>query len=170
METKNFHFEDGANVRILPLMENETSWFVATDVCFLLQIANTSQALERLDDDEKKKVDIDSDGQVRNVWIVNEFGLYNLILTSEKPEAKRFKRWITHDVLPSIRKTGKYSAEDIQNRDDKIKALIKTNEELKDENKKSDASKRANEKKIKENEALIKKMMQTDFRQMKIVF
>lgn len=91
-------------------------------------------------------------------------------MTSEKPEAKRFKRWITHDVLPSIRKTGKYSAEDIQNRDDKIKALIKTNEELKDENIKSDASKRANEKKIKENEALIKKMMQTDFRQMKIVF
>ena len=74
METKNFHFEDGANVRILPLMENETSWFVATDVCNLLGLDNSSRALERLDEDEKQKIDIECEGQVRKMWIINEFG------------------------------------------------------------------------------------------------
>ncbi|HBN42876.1 MAG TPA: hypothetical protein DD441_06255 [Parabacteroides distasonis] len=170
METKNFHFEDGANVRILPLMENETSWFVATDVCNLLGLDNSSRALERLDEDEKQKIDIECEGQVRKMWIINEFGLYSLILTSEKPKAKDFKRWVTHEVLPSIRKTGKYSTEDIKDRDEKIKALIKINDELKGENQRNDAQKKENEKTIKKNENIIKRMMQEDFRQMKLDF
>ena len=96
------------NVRII-LQDNEP-WFVAKDVCDCLEINNSSQALSRLDYDEKNSV-ILNDGTAGNPEksIVNEYGLYSLVLSSRKPEAKEFKRWITHDVLPSLRKYGTYS-------------------------------------------------------------
>lgn len=96
------------NVRII-LQDNEP-WFVAKDVCDCLEINNSRQALSRLDDDEKNSV-ILNDGTAGNPEksIVNEYGLYSLVLSSRKPEAKEFKRWITHDVLPSLRKYGTYS-------------------------------------------------------------
>lgn len=88
-------------------------WFVAADVCRALGIDNT--ATRRLDEDEKAALRLtqtSSNGteQGRDVTIVNEPGLYSLVLASRKPEAKAFKRWITHDVIPSIRKTGGYIA------------------------------------------------------------
>lgn len=86
-------------------------WFVAADVCKVLEIRNVSQAMTRLDDDEKTL--ITNDGQdfqaAPTMTIINESGLYSLILTSRKPEAKAFKKWVTSEVLPSIRKTGTYS-------------------------------------------------------------
>lgn len=96
------------NVRII-LQDNEP-WFVAKDICDCLEINNSRQALSRLDDDEKNSV-ILNDGTAGNPEksIVNEYGLYSLVLSSRKPEAKEFKRWITHDVLPALRKTGSYS-------------------------------------------------------------
>lgn len=96
------------NVRII-LQDNEP-WFVAKDVCDCLEINNSRQALSRLDDDEKNSV-ILNDGTAGNPEksIVNEYGLYSLVLSSRKPEAKEFKRWITHEVLPSLRKYGTYS-------------------------------------------------------------
>lgn len=96
------------NVRII-LQDNEP-WFVAKDVCDCLEINNSRQALSRLDDDEKNSV-ILNDGTAGNPEksIVNEYGLYSLVLSSRKPEAKEFKRWITHEVLPALRKTGSYS-------------------------------------------------------------
>lgn len=96
------------NVRII-LQDNEP-WFVAKDVCDCLEINNSRQALSRLDYDEKNSV-ILNDGTAGNPEksIVNEYGLYSLVLSSRKPEAKEFKRWITHDVLPSLRKYGMYS-------------------------------------------------------------
>lgn len=96
------------NVRII-LQDNEP-WFVAKDVCDCLEINNSRQALSRLDNDEKNSV-ILNDGTAGNPEksIVNEYGLYSLVLSSRKPEAKEFKRWITHDVLPSLRKYGTYS-------------------------------------------------------------
>lgn len=96
------------NVRII-LQDNEP-WFVAKDVCDCLEINNSRQTLSRLDDDEKNTV-ILNDGTAGNPEksIVNEYGLYSLVLSSRKPEAKEFKRWITHDVLPSLRKYGTYS-------------------------------------------------------------
>lgn len=96
------------NVRII-LQDNEP-WFVAKDVCDCLEINNSRQALSRLDYDEKNSV-ILNDGTAGNPEksIVNEYGLYSLVLSSRKPEAKEFKRWITHDVLPSLRKYGTYS-------------------------------------------------------------
>jgi len=81
-------------------------WFVAKDVCEILEITNPTMALQRLDDDERAKFNLGRQGETN---IVNEPGLYTLILGSRKPEAKQFKRWVTHEVIPSIRKTGYYS-------------------------------------------------------------
>ena len=90
-------------------VQNGEPWFVAADVCKALDIENNRKATNRLDDDEKNTVTL-SDGNRGNpnTTIVNEAGLYSLVLGSRKPEAKAFKRWITHEVLPTIRKTGGY--------------------------------------------------------------
>lgn len=120
------------------MIKNEP-WFVAKDVCEALSIANTSDAVERLEEDEKGVATTDSlsfrigsndmkgtgsvstlslpvgstdtNGPLREVLIVNEAGLYRLIFTSRKEEAEKFKRWVFHDVLPTIRKTGEYNHE-----------------------------------------------------------
>ena len=83
-------------------------WFVAADVCHALDIGNPSDALNRLDDDERTLVSIEGASNGKPVNGVNEPGLYSLVLGSRKPEAKAFKRWITHKVIPAIRKTGSY--------------------------------------------------------------
>ena len=85
-------------------------WFVASDVCESLGLDDTSKACSRLDDDEKLTRTMFVSGQNREVLIINESGLYSLILTSRKPEAKKFKKWVTADVLPAIRKTGRYES------------------------------------------------------------
>lgn len=100
------------------LIENEP-WFVAADVCRALEIGNSSQAISRLDADEKMNTLISNEGKKRgnpNMTVVNEPGLYTLILSSRKPEAKAFKRWITHDVIPMIRKTGCYMTDSVLER------------------------------------------------------
>jgi anti-repressor protein len=84
-------------------------WFVAADVCKALEIGNPTDAMRRLDADERTLVSIEGASNGLPVNVVNEPGLYTLILGSRKPEAKAFKRWITHDVIPSIRKTGSYT-------------------------------------------------------------
>lgn len=84
-------------------------WFVAKDVCEALDLSNVGMALDRLDQDEKITISLaDGNRGNPNTAIVSEPGLYSLVLGSRKPEAKDFKRWITHDVIPSIRKTGAY--------------------------------------------------------------
>ena len=101
-----FNFES-SNVRVT-MGENGEPMFVAADVCQALTIDNHRNVLARLDDDEKGVQSMDTPGGRQELATVNESGLYSLILTSRKPEAKRFKRWVTHEVLPSIRKTGSY--------------------------------------------------------------
>jgi len=92
--------------------EEEQVWFAGIDACNILGYANSYQTIMKLDEDERKlDYTVDSQGQRRETWTINEFGLYSLILTSTKPEAKAFKRWLTHDVLPSIRKAGLYTTE-----------------------------------------------------------
>lgn len=83
-------------------------WFAAKDVCDILSISNVSQTVERLDEDEKLIYTIHISGQNREVWFVNESGLYNLVFQSRKPEAKAFRKWVTSEVLPSIRRFGYY--------------------------------------------------------------
>lgn len=85
-------------------------WFVAADVCRALDISDTWNALQRLDEDEKGTCSISTPGGPQEVSVVSEPGLYALVLGSRKPEARAFKRWITHEVIPAIRRTGGYLA------------------------------------------------------------
>jgi prophage antirepressor-like protein len=127
-EIQRFEFPyTGAQVRSI-LLDGEP-WFVAADVCTILAIGNPSQAVSYLDEDERKAFDVSAaqitlttnEGSLtsRNpiVNVINESGLYSLILRSRKPEAKAFKRWITHEVLPAIRKTGRYEVRQLTKRD-----------------------------------------------------
>jgi len=101
-----FHFST-TDLRVI-LIDNEP-WFFASDVCQALSIVNYNDAVRNLDDDEKDGIGItDSIGRRQTASIINEAGLYCLIFKSRKPEAKTFKRWVTHEVLPAIRKTGGY--------------------------------------------------------------
>ena len=83
-------------------------WFVATDVAAILELANVRSSLALLDADERGVQTVDTPGGAQQMNCINEPGLYSLILRSRKPEARDFKRWVTHDVLPSIRRTGSY--------------------------------------------------------------
>lgn len=87
------------------VMREGEPWFVAADVCEALDIKNPTDALKRLDDDERARFNLGHQGEAN---IINESGLYSLILGSRKPEAKKFKKWVTSEVLPAIRKTGAY--------------------------------------------------------------
>ncbi|WP_285852771.1 phage antirepressor [Bacillus safensis] len=97
-----FNYEEQ---QVRTVVKNEEVWFVAKDVCDVLGILNPSQAVAKLDEDERAMFNI---GRQGNTNIINEPGLYTLILSSRKPEAKQFKRWITHEVIPAIRKHGGY--------------------------------------------------------------
>lgn len=101
-ELQKFMYSD-KEVRVV-VKEGEP-WFVAADVCKVLEVTNPTVALDRLDNDERAKFNLGRQGETN---IVNESGLYSLILGSRKKEAKAFKRWITHDVIPAIRKFGGY--------------------------------------------------------------
>lgn len=101
-----FENEQFGQIRVV-IREGEP-WFVAADVCKALEIANNRDALSRLDPDEKDVALTDTLGGSQSMSIVNEPGLYSLVLGSRKPETKVFKRWITHEVIPSIRKHGAY--------------------------------------------------------------
>jgi len=92
---------------IRAINQNGEPWFVAADVCRVLEHTNVTVALDRLDDDEKAKFNLGLRGG--DTGCVNEPGLYSLVLGSRKPEAKAFKRWITHEVIPTIRKHGMYA-------------------------------------------------------------
>lgn len=84
-------------------------WFVAKDVCDILEIINPSDAVKDFDEDEKGIANIYTPGGKQNMTIISEPGVYALVMKSRKPEAKQFSRWVRHEVLPSIRKTGSYS-------------------------------------------------------------
>jgi len=96
----------GQQVRVVTDSDGEP-WFMAVDVCTILDLPNVSQAISRLADDEKSTITSDEGGPDR--LIVSEPGLYRLIFTSRRAEAEAFRRWIAHEVLPAIRKTGSYS-------------------------------------------------------------
>lgn len=120
-------------------------WFVAADVCRALGLGNSSDVIKRLDEDERTLVSIEGASNGLPVNAVNEPGLYALILGSRKPEAKAFKRWITHEVIPEIRKTGGYIAGQETMDDDQLlaNALIVAQRKIAERNKQLEA---ANEK------------------------
>lgn len=103
---KIFEAEAFGQVRVVDV--DGEPWFVAKDVCECLELGNPRTSIALLDEDEKGVHTMDTPGGQQEMSIVSEAGLYSLILRSRKPEAKAFKRWITHEVLPSIRRTGQY--------------------------------------------------------------
>ena len=105
MENKLMLFENEAFGKVRTLNLNGEPWFVAVDVCSVLDLSNPTIAVSRLDEDERAKFNL---GRQGDATIVNDPGLYTLVLGSRKPEAKAFKRWITHEVIPAIRKHGVY--------------------------------------------------------------
>ena len=113
---------EGQPTRVL-FDEAGNPWWVAQDVCAILGIQNANDALAKsLDDDEKGVDSIYTLGGLQKVAVINEAGLYSLILRSRKPDAKKFKRWVTHEVIPSIRKHGCY----VRPGQDPVVALMET--------------------------------------------
>ena len=111
MNLTTFDFNE-APVRVM--LRDEQPWFVAADVCRVLEIANSRDAVSGLDEDEKITV-ANTDGNPRagiphQIGLVSESGLYALVFKSRKPEAKKFRKWVTAEVLPAIRQTGRYEA------------------------------------------------------------
>lgn len=105
-ELKVFNYQDN-EVRTVEI--NGEPWFVLKDVCAVLGLSTPARVAERLDSDEVSQTHLtDSLGREQETTIVSESGLYNVILRSDKPEAKPFRKWVTSEVLPSIRKTGGY--------------------------------------------------------------
>ena len=100
-----FQSKEFGKVRTV-LIENEV-WFVLIDICKILELSNPSSVIKRLDEDEVTKFDLGSLSGITN--IINESGLYKVIFRSDKPQANQFTKWVTHDVLPSLRRTGSYS-------------------------------------------------------------
>lgn len=99
---------NGNQVRVIVDPDGQP-WWVVNDVCVALGIANVGNAVSRLDEADVRTTDVRSGGQNRGMRVVNESGLFDLVLDSRKPEARRFRRWVTSDVLPQIRRTGTYS-------------------------------------------------------------
>ena len=128
-DLKVFKNENFGEVRTITV--NNQAWFVASDVCNVLDIKNATQAVCKLDEDERSMFNIGRQGKAN---IINEYGLYSLILSSRKPEAKQFKKWITHEVIPSIRNHGIYATEStietiLNDPDTMIKTLTALKEE-----------------------------------------
>lgn len=117
------------------LIVNDEPYFVAVDVCNILDLKNTTQAIQKLDEDERTMLNIGRQGEAN---CVNEYGLYSLILASRKPQAKQFKRWITHEVIPTIRKHGAYmTGETLEQALTSPDFLIQLATKLKDEQEKN---------------------------------
>jgi len=93
------------STQVRTIMQNGEPWWVLADVCKVLDLKNPTHSANRLDDDERATLNVGRQGEAT---IINESGLYSVILTSRKPAAKRFKKWVTSEVLPAIRKTGGY--------------------------------------------------------------
>lgn len=105
MQTFNYD-----NNQVRTVMQDGEPWFVLKDVCKVLNLSTPKRVAERLDNDEVSLTHlIDAIGRSQKTTIINESGLYGVILRSDKPQAKPFRRWVTHEVLPAIRKTGSYT-------------------------------------------------------------
>lgn len=135
-----FENKEFGSVRTLEI--DGEPYFVATDICKALGLSNTSMAVSRLDEDERAKLNLgvhDSDG----TNCINEYGLYNLVLASKKKEAKEFKRWITHEVMPSIRKHGMYAKDELLANPDMFISVLQELKAEREEKKRIEAEKKA---------------------------
>lgn len=121
-EVQLFNFE---NHEVRSLLLNNEPWFVGKDVADVLGYKNTKDALAKhVDAEDKLGSQIATSGQNRNMTIINESGLYCLVLSSKLPSAKKFKRWVTSEVLPALRKTGQYQVKELSGSELMARALI----------------------------------------------
>lgn len=126
-----FNF-NGNNVRTTTDAQGEP-WFILKDVCELLDLKNVTDTKNRVDQRDLDSVKVtDSAGIPRNMHVVNESGLYEVIFMSYKPEAREFKSWISHDVLPSIRRTGSYGTPAMTGKELMAAALIEADSTIRD--------------------------------------
>lgn len=122
-ELQVFKNQEFGSVRTL-VIDNEP-WFVGKDVADVLGYADTNQAIRKhVDNEDRLTRRFDGTGQSRDMTIINESGLYSLVLSSKLPSAKKFKRWVTSEVLPALRKTGQYQVKDLSGSELMAKALI----------------------------------------------
>lgn len=123
---KLFQYNDQSKVRT-QIDEQGDFWFAGIDVCSILEYKNASDIIEKKLDDDERKLDYltDSSGQRRKGWTINESGLFALILSSSKPEAKVFRKWVTSEVLPALRKAGIYSTDALNRKNVMVQELVK---------------------------------------------
>ena len=148
-ELQVFKFNDN---EVRTTVINDEPWFVLKDLCEILNLSNPTAVAERLDDDERTKFNLGRQGETN---IVNESGLYTVILRSDKPQAKQFRKWVTNEVLPTIRKHGAYMTE--QTLEQALTSpdfLIKLATELKEEQEKRKALEVRNSTLLLENEIM----------------
>lgn len=136
-EIQTFNFE---NEKVRTLIINDEPFFVGKDVAVILGYSDTNQAIRNhVDDEDKLTRNFDGSGQNRNMTIINESGLYSLILSSKLPKAKKFKHWVTSEVLPAIRQHGAYmtnqKAFDVTNRNGLAELLQQAADQLRDKDK-----------------------------------
>ena len=121
-EVQLFNFE---NHEVRSLLINSEPWFVGKDVAEVLGYERADNAIRNhIDKEDKLTHQISASGQNRNMTIINESGLYSLVLSSKLPSAKKFKRWVTSEVLPALRKTGQYQVKELSGSELMAKALI----------------------------------------------
>lgn len=121
-EVQLFNFE---NHEVRSLLINSEPWFVGKDVAEVLGYERADNAIRNhIDKEDKLMHQISASGQNRNMTIINESGLYSLVLSSKLPSAKKFKRWVTSEVLPALRKTGQYQVKELSGQELMAKALI----------------------------------------------
>lgn len=125
LQTFNF-----SNQSVRVVLKNGEPWWCAKDVCDIIGLNNGRQAIVKLDEDEKDAVILnDAIGREQSFTVINESGLYNLILRSNKPEAKTFRKWVTSEVLPQIRRTGSYGIQQLS-RMEILQLALKAEQEL----------------------------------------
>jgi anti-repressor protein len=109
-----FEIWDYKGIEVRTIEKDGEPWWVLADVCKVLELSNSRNVSARLEDDEKGVTSVDTLGGIQKMTIINESGLYAVILRSDKPQAKPFRKWVTSEVLPTIRKTGSYAVQQKQ--------------------------------------------------------
>lgn len=163
-----FKYAEDKLVRTMTI--NNEPWFVLKDVCAVLGISKYRDTATRLDEDERGSVEVDTLGGIQQVIAINESGLYNVILRSDKPEAKPFRKWVTAVVLPSIRKNGGYitGQEELSPQELMAKALLVAQKTIADREVRIsnlEAQKQAMQPKADYFDALVDRNLLTNFRE-----
>ena len=121
-ELQIFNYEGN---RVRTIQRDGEPWWVLKDVCAVLELGSPHKVAERLEEDERNQTPlVDAIGRRQEMTIVSEAGLYSVILRSDKPEARQFKRWVTHDVLPAIRRHGVYARDELLDNPDLMIAVL----------------------------------------------